>query len=275
MEVRIPVPDALQELLIADLLDLDFEGFVQEDDLILAFIPPARWNDVARENIERWLEAHHLVPHLVERVIEPQNWNSTWEETIRPVSVPPFLIKPTWASTPPEYQDSILLEIDPKMSFGTGYHESTRLMLRLMPNVVRTGQRVLDAGTGTGVLAIATLKLGASKALGFDIDEWAFDNATENALINGVAERFSVRIGGMEVVSESDFDTILANINLNALIEMLPSFAAKLRPDGVLVMSGVLLTDRPMLRPVIADAGFDVISEAEEGEWWAVVVRRA
>jgi ribosomal protein L11 methyltransferase len=270
IEVIIPAPDDLQEYLIAELLDLDFEGFVQDDDSIRAYIPPPRWDDYTRELVEQWLHAHGILKPIQERVVAPENWNRTWEETIQPVTVDRFLIKPTWAEIPPGEEHRILLEIDPKMSFGTGYHETTRLMLRLLPAIVRPGDRVLDAGTGTGVLAIAALKLGADKAVGFDIDEWAFDNASENALINGVSDRFEVRVGGVEVVSEASVDVILANINLNVLLDMMPFFRSKLPPGGRLILSGVLRTDRAKLLPTLRSNGFELIDELYEAEWWAL-----
>jgi ribosomal protein L11 methyltransferase len=273
VEVIIPAPDDLQEYLIAELLDLDFDGFVQEDDSLRAYILPSRWNDVTRETIEQWLQARGLPPRIEESIFEPQNWNERWEETIRPVSVPPFLIKPTWASIPEGRERDIVLEIDPKMSFGTGYHETTRLMLRLMPGEIPLGARVLDAGTGTGVLAIGALKLGAASAIGFDVDEWASDNAGENALLNGVEDRLEIRIGGEETIAERDFDVILANINLNVLIEMMPFFRDRLLEGGPLLLSGILKTDREAITRSLNKSGFLVEREAEEGDWLALVAR--
>jgi ribosomal protein L11 methyltransferase len=275
IEVAIPAPSDLQEYLIAELLDLDFEAFLQDDDVLTAYIPPPRWNDVTREAIEHWLRVNGIHEPIKEQVVEPRNWNEAWEETIQPVSAPPFLIKPTWAAIPEGEEGRIVLEIDPKMSFGTGYHETTRLMLGMMPKAVREGDVVLDAGTGTGVLAIGALRLGAASALGFDIDEWAFDNAGENALINGVADRFSVRIGDLDVVGDFTADVIFANIHLSVLIEMMPEFKARLRKDGRLLLSGVLRTDRDAMLESIAQNGLELVDEAFEGDWWALLTRRA
>src|SRR5690606_25997713 len=214
-----------------------------------------RWSDVRREQVERWLRAHDLPVAMEERIVAEENWNARWEETIRPLAVGRFLIKPTWADVPPEHADRLLLEIDPKMSFGTGYHESTRLALGFLPALVRGGERVLDAGTGTGVLAIAALKLGAASALGFDIDPWASVNATENAYLNGVADRFEVREASLDAVPETGFGLVLANINRNALLAMLPGFAAKLAPGGRLLLAGLLRTDREAMLAAVEAAG--------------------
>ena len=119
--------------------------------------------------------------------VAEKNWNSAWEETIRPIRVSErIVVAPTWHPFNGGPGD-IVLTIDPKMSFGTGYHESTRLLLGLMERHLRIGARVLDAGTGTGILAIAALKLGAASAIAFDIDEWSFVNAVDNTRLNGVA----------------------------------------------------------------------------------------
>lgn len=275
IEVAIPAPSDLQEYLIAELLELDFESFLQEDDALTGYIPPPRWNDVARDTIEHWLRANGIYEPIREQIIEPRNWNEAWEETIQPVSAPPFLIKPTWAAIPEGEEKRIVLEIDPKMSFGTGYHETTRLMLRMLPETVREEDVVLDAGTGTGVLAIAALRIGAASALGFDVDEWAFDNANENALINGVSDRFEVRIGDLDVVDDFAPDVILANIHLSVLIEMMPKFRSRLPDGGRLLLSGVLRTDREAMLASIAQNGFELVDEAFEGDWWALLTRAA
>lgn len=274
VELVLSVPERYHEFLIAELSDLDFESFAAEEDRLAAYAPASRWDQVAREHLERWLRMHGLPERFGERIVPDENWNARWEETIRPLAVGRFLIRPTWASTPPEHADKVLLEIDPKMSFGTGYHESTRLVLRFLPALVRGGERVLDAGTGTGVLAIAALKLGAAAAVGFDVDPWAQVNAVENALLNGVGDRFEVREGSLETAPEDGFDLVLANINRNALLEMLPGLAAKLAEGGRLVLAGLLQTDRETMLGAIRAAGLGAYDEATEGEWWSVTATR-
>ena len=271
IELEIPVNGDAQEYLVAELADLGFEGFVQEDACLKAYIEARLWDGTKRDWIEQWLVGQGVEEPMTEHVIDAQNWNARWEETVQPVAVPPFIIKPTWADLPPEHEDKILLEVDPKMSFGTGYHESTRLMLRLMPDVVKEGDSVLDAGTGTGILAIAAARLGARRAVGFDFDEWSYPNATENVLLNGFADRIDIIEGYLEDVPPETFDVILANINLNALLGLLGSFHQRLVPHGHLVMAGMLIGDRERMSEALISAGFEITSERTENDWWAVV----
>lgn len=164
--------------------------------------------------------------------------------------------------------------IDPKMSFGTGYHESTRLILYRIWDKVDAGDRVLDAGTGTGVLAIAALLAGASWADAFDTDPLCIENSTENAELNGFKDRFRVYEGDERVAPGRDYDVILANINREALRAMLPALRDLLREDGVLGMAGLLKTDRDVMLASIDAASMVVVDESEEGKWWSVWVEK-
>ena len=274
VEITLYVEDELQEYLIADLMNLDFDGFEQEDYRLKAFIRAPRWDDAKREYVEQWLRARGIDEPVKERIVEEENWNRQWEETVRPIAVGPFLVKPTWADVPPEHADRMLLEIDPKMSFGTGYHESTRLVMRLLPEQVQAGDRVLDVGTGTGILAVAAVKLSAGSVLAVDTDPWAQRNAVENFYLNRVEEQVTFRAGSLGVVPEEEFDLILANINRNVLLGMLPALARKVRSGGRVILSGLLQADRPDMLQAATDEGLTPVEEAEEDRWWAVALER-
>lgn len=275
IELKVYVDEALHELLIAELADLAFESFVEGENHILAYIRARDWNDVAREGVERWLRFHGLPVEMEERIYEPENWNQRWEETVKPVVLDRFVIKPTWADIPPDADGRILLEIDPKMSFGTGYHESTRLALRLLPDHMRPGINVLDAGTGTGVLAIAAARLGAAHVYAFDTDEWSYTNALENVFLNQVSDRVTVASGSLESVPVQQFALILANINRAVLVDMMSAFGQYLTPDGRIILAGVLESDRDLMIRNATHQGFESAQEATEGAWWAVVLKRA
>jgi ribosomal protein L11 methyltransferase len=166
------------------------------------------------------------------------------------------------------------LIVDPKMSFGTGHHESTRLLLSLMPRLIAPGAHVLDAGTGTGILAIAAAKLGAGRVVAYDNDPWIEENARENLAANGVADRVALRIGDVASIDEADFDVVLANINKHVLLGDLVPFARLLRPRGFLALAGLLTADRDEMMAAAARAGYRIRVEASENAWWAVYFER-
>ncbi|MDX1592316.1 MAG: 50S ribosomal protein L11 methyltransferase, partial [Balneolaceae bacterium] len=178
-----------------------------------------------------------------------------------------FFVKPTWADAAPS-GDQIFLEIDPKMAFGTGYHATTRLVLNQLGDHTVRGKEVLDAGTGSGILAIAAAKLGATRVLGFDIDPWSRDNAVENIYLNDVAGTVEFRFGGMEVVDDHEkFDLILANINRNVILELLPSFAEHARDGASILLTGLLHTDEQVLRDHLENLPLTVEMLTREDEW--------
>lgn len=269
IRIAIEIEDAYQENLIAELMELDFEGFEQFDNRLIAYIPKPRFNDVNREHIEELLGAYPGNNFIELEEFEEQNWNETWEKTVKPQEIGSFLVKPTWSDRKPT-PGSTLLEIDPKMSFGTGYHATTRLMLRALPSLNLPGKSVLDAGTGTGILAIACIKLGAASAFAFDVDEWSEANARENILINHVEDQVEVQRGGAEVIPENrGFDLVLANINRNAILQMFQPLTAPLKQGGDLCLSGLLKEDRESilranrhLRPPLK-----LVDEQSQDEW--------
>ena len=273
IKLTIYVSAPYQEMLIAELLDMDFYGFEQFDDRIEAYIDKKRFDDVNREQIEQILSLHPEAPDFEIEEIEERNWNSDWEKGIQPLEVGPFFIRPTWSNKEPG-KDQILMEIDPKMSFGTGYHETTRLMLKKLANLDLTGKKVLDAGTGTGVLGIAALKLGAASVFAFDIDPWSIRNASENALINSVSDKFEIREGGAEVIPETEFDLAAANINRNEIIRILPVLKKAVAENGNILLSGLLKTDKDMVLKKIKELKLKYINEVSENEWILIQLRK-
>lgn len=274
LELTLAVPESHQDLLIALLSELPFEGFLQEETTLKAYLRVSDWGEDVAARLRQVLGGLGLPTKFEVVELAARNWNAQWEQTIQPLVVGPFLICPTWAAVPDDAGEKVRLTIDPKMSFGTGYHESTRLALHLLSAIVQPGDRVLDAGTGTGILAIAALKRGAATAVAFDIDEWAQVNALENFALNGVTSQIKFRTGGLETVSESGFDLILANIQRNVLCDMLPVFAEKTHQHSRVILAGLLQTDREEMLEAATRAGFGPVQEATEGAWWAVALHR-
>ncbi len=275
-----PVPDTLRlavtvlpdlrELLVARLAAAGFDAFEDTPDGVAAYAPVGT---VDRTALADALAATGV--HTADETTVPdQNWNAAWEATIQPTRVGPFIVAPTWAELPPDLAALAVLRIDPKMAFGTGYHESTRLALGLLAPLVPPGGRVLDVGAGTGVLALAALATGAASAIGVDIDPWSVDNAQENAALNGVADRFENRLGSIEEIPETGFPLVLANILRSILVGMMPELAARVAPGGALVIAGILNTERQTMLDVCAENGLALDAEATENAWWAGAFRK-
>lgn len=246
-------------------------GVLQEDDSVTVYA------DVDRADGVRALLSG--VPEGLfagatsEEVIADRNWNEEWERSITPITAGPFRVRPTWeTSAPPKGTRDIM--IDPKMSFGTGHHETTRLLLSSLSGKVASGTRFLDAGTGTGVLAFAALLLGSDYADAFDYDPLCIENATENAGLNDLSDRFHVfQDDGTTLaasIADRQYEVITANINREVLRSMLPALSGRLKPGGYLGLAGLLTSDAPIMRADLDALGLAIVEENEEGSWWSV-----
>jgi ribosomal protein L11 methyltransferase len=268
VEVALSVPEFDQDALLADVSDWPLNGVVQEADRVLVYVPASDWTDDRRRSLEAWLERNGYESAVDLRIVPPQNWNAVWEASIEPVSVDPFLIVPSWADPPRGSEDAIVLEIDPKMSFGTGHHATTRLALQHVADAVEPGDRVLDVGTGTGVLSIAACRLGAASALAVEIDERAVENARENVARNGVDDCVDIRHGVLGDIDASGFDVVAANITIDVLLDLLPDLPRRLRSGARLIVSGLFSHDRSRLVDAAVEHGFSLQAEHTEDGWW-------
>jgi ribosomal protein L11 methyltransferase len=265
-EFKGPVEKA--DWLVAELDLLGFAAFEEVPPLLRAYIAETDFGADTAERMERML-SELGVSESSRTVVEARNWNARWEAGIQPVQAGPFCVHPPWRE-PAEGLMPICIE--PKMSFGTAHHETTRLVLSMMVGVVGEGMNVLDAGTGTGVLAIAARMLGAESVLAFDIDPWSSENALENLERNPVGG-VQVRQGGMESAGEGPFDVILANINREVLLQMMPRMDRLLVPGGAAILSGILVENRESVLRAAEALGWSVESDRSEGAWWALSIR--
>ncbi len=274
--ISLPVTDDVRDTLPALFNELGFEGFVEEDNGFHCYIRQAEYTESVREQAVLILTNIFKAPDAIVSQTEliDRNWNEEWEKTIQPIWVTDTLvIAPTWSPVD-EADGRTVLVIDPKMSFGTGYHETTRLMLRMMQAHIPAGCTALDVGTGTGVLAIAAVKLGARYSIGVDIDEWSADNGNENIERNGLGGRVDIRIGSLETVPETAFDVILANIIRMTILELLDAMLEKLAPTGTLFLSGLLVEDQAPIEAALLARSCTVTGVMRENEWIGMMAKR-
>jgi ribosomal protein L11 methyltransferase len=267
---------AMGELLSSQLYELGFSGFLEDDAGLHCYIPKNLWSSHVETNLSSIVKKHGLPATAISAIseIQQQNWNQQWEASIQPVAVTEkIIIAPSW-HTLSNADGKVVLVIDPKMSFGTGYHESTRLMLRMMERAMRPHSFVLDVGTGTGILAIAAVKLGARFAVGVDVDEWSYINAKENTNRNGCEQNVEVRLGSLDAVPERGFDFILANITRNTISELFPAMVKKIDSNGIFLLSGLLVDDRDPIKKVLSDHGYSILFIESENEWIGIGARK-
>jgi ribosomal protein L11 methyltransferase len=275
VEVEITAGQVLAENLIAILSQLGFEGFWEADGILRCYISMNRWSPAFLEEVNSVVSlvarsSDSAAPRIRVQTIEERNWNEEWERTIQPIRITDrIVIAPSWNPVHPKTGD-IVLTIDPKMSFGTGYHETTRLMLALLDQVVRPGARLLDVGTGTGVLAIAGIKLGCSRAVGCDTDEWSFENARENAAKNGVTEKVKIIRGSVSDCPPGHFEIVAANIQLTVIMPILHELKSRMTPEGVLLLSGLLLQDEEDITRTLLKHNLSPQKHLIENEWLAL-----
>ena len=275
VEVTLSVPILEHDRFIG-WLDDRATGFQQTDATLTAYVPADDWSDALRERLEARLRADGYVDALSLRLVADRNWNAAWEASVTPVRVGPFLLCRSDLDVPAEHADATVLRIDPKRSFGSGHHASTRLTLRLLIDAVAPGDTVVDVGIGTGVLAIAACHLGARRVLGVDTEPAAVTNARANAEQNGVADRVTVREGSVEAVPpDVAADVVAANITLDTILDLLPAFRTRLAEGGTLLLAGLLTSQRTRMLEGLAAHDLTAAQEVSEDGWWAVACRPA
>ena len=201
---------------------------------------------------------------------EDKDWNEQWEQQgFEPIVVNDTLVIHDGRHLPSDIRPQTSIEIDAHLAFGTGTHETTRMMVGQLMGLDLTDKRVLDCGTGTGILGIAALKLGAREAVGYDIDEWSADNARHNAVINMVDGQFTSLLGDASILKEvsGQFDVVLANINRNILLNDMEAFVEKMAPHSTLLLSGFYEQDIPMLEEKAASLGLKKQTQQHDGDW--------
>lgn len=244
VEVTIHIRNSeLQEILIAELAEAGYYGFAEEEELFKAYINEGDFNEGLLKSI---LGNNQIVYKL--NTIEEQNWNQLWESNFEPITVDDFVgVRASFHQPIENVQHEIV--ITPKMSFGTGHHATTWMMMKDMQSLDFSGKTVFDFGTGTGILAILAEKLGAAEVLAVDYDDWCIENATENLETNDCSKITLMKGDTANVMQQ--FDIILANINRNIIEDNFQWLAQNLKPGATLLLSGLLKEDEQSIVKLI------------------------
>ncbi|CAL1519944.1 50S ribosomal protein L11 methyltransferase [Chitinophaga sp. MM2321] len=262
--ITIQVGPEQTDLLIAQLSAAGFEGFEEQPDLLIAYIPEADFNEVVLKDV--------LAPYGVaytQETIQQVNWNALWESNFEPVQVDDFCgiraaFHPPFSPTP-TYE----IVITPKMAFGTGHHATTSSMIKLMQGLSFTGKSVFDFGTGTGILAILAEMMGAAKLDAIDYDEWAVNNTMENIAANNTHKIRVWQADSLDAVTAT-YDIVLANINCNVLLHFMADMHRLLQPGGILLLSGILPSDEEQILAAAIPVGFSLQKKIEKDNWLAM-----
>jgi ribosomal protein L11 methyltransferase len=263
------------DLISSILWELDIAGINEEENYLKVFTDYKK--KVTTEEVIhqlKKLQAENLLDNftVTETEFGEKNWNEEWEKSINILHVSDrIVVKPSFKDYKKKDKE-LVITIDPKMSFGTGEHATTKLIVQLLEKYIMPGMKILDAGTGTGILAITSVLLGASEVIGFDIDEWCYENASENCLVNNVSDKIEIRKGEINVVPESNFDMALANIQKNILMDLAQDFRKRLKSGGLLLLSGLLSEDKEDIIKKYSETGFTTVDTKQMDEWTAIVL---
>ena len=254
-----------------DLIEQDLLDKKRDEVIVHLYIAPdenvAEIADLMRDRLAR-----AEVPYTMAlEGVRQEDWENGWKQYYHAMDIGARLaVVPSWE----QYDtDRAVITLDPGMAFGTGTHETTALCLTVLDELVQGGERVLDIGTGSGILAIAALLLGAKTAEGVDIDPMCVRTAGENAELNGVQDRFRVLVGDLSDKASGKYDLITANIVANAILHLAPAVPALLAENGTFIASGIIDTRRDEVADGLRAAGLEVVEIREENGWECILCR--
>lgn len=264
-------PD-FSEILMAEIAEAGFDSFMETDKGFEAYVELEKYNKEQVQLIKDKYSAQTPVVFYQDR-IQKQNWNEEWEKSYHPIIVDNrCLIRADFHNIKEKYSYEII--ITPKMSFGTGHHQTTYLMVKNQMDMNHKGKRVMDAGCGTAILSIMASKLGASSVEAFDIDEWSVVNGSENIEVNQCTN-IKLRQGKLSELSiQGMFDIILANINKNILLEEIKQYQTFLNKDGLLLLSGFYTADIPDLLLEGSAYNLTEVGRDERENWAALLLKK-
>lgn len=267
VQVTLTCLEEYREILIAELAAIGFDSFLETETGLEGYVLQEQFSrDSFDEVISTYRESAALT--VVEGIVPKVNWNEEWEKNYDPIEVGKLVyVRASFHAPQPGFQYEIV--INPKMSFGTGHHATTFQLLSLQGKIDHQGKRVLDVGSGTGILAIMAHLLGAKEVEAFDIDSWCVDNGNENFDLNGLSTRMG--LGTIrEVRPKGPYELILANINKNVLLDELAIYTSLLAPRGILLLSGFYSEDSDDLNQVAILNGLRLTTQSTKDNWAAL-----
>ena len=251
------------DILMAELGALGFESFVEKEDGIRAYIQQTNWAEGITDAVQILKNDLFQIAYTYKEIAQ-ENWNANWESNFEPIMVDgKCAVRAPFHKKQEVDHDIVIM---PKMSFGTGHHETTHMMLQHILNNDFNGKTVLDMGSGTGVLAILAAKRGAIKIDAIDIDHWCYLNARENVARNG-CDFIEVFEGDVDLIKDKKYDVVLANINRNILLNDIPVYAKSLNTDGMLFLSGFYGEDIPLLSKKCESSGLVFQEKFQKNNW--------
>ncbi|QKZ11586.1 50S ribosomal protein L11 methyltransferase [Spirosoma sp. KUDC1026] len=265
IELRVQISPDYTDILMAELAELGFESFVETDEGLNAYIIESDFDASALQELVAKYEPQTAIVYEVSS-LEKRNWNAEWERDYEPIEVADQ-VRVRASFHQPEARFRYDIVINPKMSFGTGHHETTAMMMEQQLAFDFAGKTVLDVGSGTGILAILAAKMGATSVVAFDIEEWAVENARENAELNDCPQVtvFQGTIADVDPVER--YDIVLANINRNVLLEEIPIYTSLMPQTGKLVVSGFYEHDAPDIEQKAHESGLTTIKQLGKNQW--------
>ncbi|MDO8968056.1 MAG: 50S ribosomal protein L11 methyltransferase [Algoriphagus sp.] len=271
LEFKIKCLEEFREILIAELAEIGFDSFQETEEGIDAYILQGNFD---REKFTEIISGYQVAAEisLSEEVMPKVNWNEEWEKNYDPIEVEELVyVRASFHEPKSGFKHEIV--INPKMSFGTGHHATTYQMLRHQGELDHSGKRVLDVGSGTGILAIMAHLLGAREVEAFDIDDWCVDNGNENFDLNGLSTRMG--LGTIrEVNPQGPFEIVLANINKNVLLDEIQIYAGLLSPKGFLLLSGFYTEDIEDLIIAARPHGLVLQQKSSKDNWAALILQK-
>ena len=266
-----------RDLLTDALGEAGFETFEDTEDGIKGYVQESLFDENAMNDVISNFMLPDVTINANIQEAEYKNWNEEWEEA----GFERININDSITIYDARHDDGygiasgISIGIETKQAFGTGTHETTRMIVSTLLNIDLKGKRVLDCGCGTGILGIAASKLGASEVVGYDIDEWSSENAIHNAELNGVGN-MKVMLGDASVLKsvEGKFDVVLANINRNILLADMPAFVSVMADDSLLILSGFYASDVDLLIEKASSLGLSKIDSKSDSEWTCLVLKK-